>query len=307
MMTIRLNHRQTEEKQCIWMQAGVVHHQLCRIDYECTACRFDRALRRVSDDNRRLREQGKRLKGKRGNIVDWKEKLKELRPRNRPCIHHMKGRIDFKACNSEYKCGSCEFDQYFYDQYTVHAVVKPVDVLDIDGFKIPQGYYLHSGHAWVKVEEGSELRIGIDDFALRLLGPFDRIEAPLVGKTLKQDRADVLMRRGPNRAKILSPVNGVVTAINPRLREQGGLANADPYTEGWVLRVHANTLRQDLKNLMISGESRDFFEKEVDRLYQVIEEEAGPLAADGGFLSDNIYGKMPQLGWDRLTDLFLRT
>ncbi|MFC1516664.1 glycine cleavage system protein H [Thermodesulfobacteriota bacterium] len=307
MVSIRLNHRQTERKPCIWMQAGVVNKRFCPIDYECTSCRFDRALRRVSDENRRLREQGKRPGGKKGKIVFWKEKMNELSPRRRPCVHHMKGRIDFKACNMEYTCGSCEFDQYFYDQYTVHAVVKPVDVLDIKGFKIPQGYYLHYGHAWVKIEGGSELRIGIDDFALRLLGPFDCIEAPLVGKRLKQDRPDVLMRRDTHKAKILSPVSGVVTAINPRLRDQGGLANANPYSEGWVLRVHSDTLRQDLRNLMISSESKDFFEKEVDRLYDVIEEEAGPLAADGGHLSDNIYGKMPQLGWNKLSNLFLRT
>ena len=306
-MTIRLNHRQTKEKPCIWMQAGVVNRRICQIDYECSACRFDRALRRVSDENRKLREQGGRLKGKRGNIIDWKEKLNQLPSRKRPCIHHMKGRIDFKACNSEYQCGSCEFDQYFYDQYTVHAVVKPVDVLDIQGFRIPQGYYLHHGHTWVKVEEGSEIRIGIDDFALRLLGPFDRIEAPLVGKKLRQNQPEVFIYRGEHKATILSPVSGVVTAVNPRLREQGGLANANPYSEGWVLRVHSGTLRQDLRNLMISSESKDFFKDEIARLYNVIEEEAGPLAADGGHLSDNIYGKMPQLDWDRLTDMFLRT
>ncbi|MEE8554031.1 MAG: hypothetical protein V3S72_12095, partial [Desulfobacterales bacterium] len=187
------NRQKNNPDPCIWMQAGVVYRRICQSDYQCTTCRFDRALRRVCEKNNRLKEHGKTLKGKQGKIVFWKEKLTERPHWQRPCLHHMKRRIEFKACNREYRCGNCEFDQYFNDQYTVHAVVRPVDFLDIDGFKIPQGFYLHRGHAWMKVEEGSEVRMGVDDFALRLLGPLDQIEAPLVGKTLKQDRADIMM------------------------------------------------------------------------------------------------------------------
>lgn len=308
MGAFRLENRQENNQDpCIWMQAGVVNRRICQSDYQCTTCRFDRALRRVCEKNSRLKEHGKTLKGKQGKIVFWKEKLKERPLWQRPCLHHMKGRIEFKACNREYRCGDCEFDQYFNDQYTVHAVVRPVDFLDIDGFKIPQGFYLHQGHAWIKVEEGSEVRMGVDDFALRLLGPLDQIEAPLVGKTLKQDRADIMMRRGRHKAKILSPVSGVVTAINTRLREQGDLSNQDPYSDGWVLRAHSKNLRQDLKNLMMGRETEDFFTKEVDRLYSVIEEEAGPLAADGGQLGHDIYGSIPQVGWKRLVNCFLHT
>jgi hypothetical protein len=48
-------------------------------------------------------------------------------------------------------------------------------------------------------------------------------------------------------------------------------------------------------------------EGEVARLYELIEEVAGPLAADGGDLSHDIYGHMPQLGWERITKTFLKT
>jgi glycine cleavage system H lipoate-binding protein len=219
----------------------------------------------------------------------------------------MKGRIDFKGCNRDYKCGDCEFDQYFNDQHTVHAVVRPVDFMDIEGIKIPHGFYLHKGHTWVKVEEGSEVRIGLDDFALRVLGPLDDISAPLIGKTIEQNREDIIMSRGSNQAKVLSPVDGVVTAINPKLRNKGRLANQDPYTDGWVLRAHSKNLRKDLQNLMIGSETKDFFKQEVDRLYQVIEDAAGPLAADGGQLGNDIFGNIPQAGWNRLVKLFLHT
>jgi glycine cleavage system H lipoate-binding protein len=268
------------DNPCIWMQAGVVRRKDCRIDFDCTACRFDSVMRHVAADNQRIREEGRTPTGKRGSIIFWHEKLKN---------------------------GNCEFDQYFNDQYSVHAVVRPIDVIDIKGFKIPHGYYLHRGHAWVKIEENDTVRVGLDDFALRLLGPLDRIEAPLMGKEVRRNRADISLSRGTNAAEILSPVSGVVTASNLELRDRGNLANQDPYTDGWVMCLHSTDLRQDLRELMIGDQASDYLDNEINRLYQVIEEEAGPLAADGGYLGDDIYGNLAPNIWKRLTRQFLHT
>jgi glycine cleavage system H lipoate-binding protein len=292
---------------CIWLQAGVVPHKFCRLEYHCAACAYDRAMRRTAAENKQIREKGRIPKGKRGRIVFWKDKLRELPAWKQPCLHHMIGHIEFRACTHDYQCGNCEFDQYFNDQFAVHAVVQPVDVLDVKGFKIPHGFYLHPGHTWVKIEEGSTVRIGLDDFALRLLGPLDQIEAPLMGKQLEKDRQDISLRRAGNDAKLLSPVSGVVTDINPALRERGSRSSEDPYSESWILRLHCNNLRQDLKNLMIGDQAGEYIDKEVNRLYEVIEETAGPLAADGGYLGEDIFGNLPQLGWQKLTREFLRT
>ena len=304
---ININTASENRAPCIWMQAGVARQKFCNIDYQCEACRFDRALRRTARENSRLRQLGEIPQGKSGRIVYWKDRLRELAAWKQPCLHHMKGRIDFRACTHDYQCGNCEFDQYFSDQYTVHAVVRPVDVLDIKGFKIPHGYYLHRGHTWVKIEEGSTVRVGLDDFALRLLGPLDRVDAPLMGKEVKQDRDDILLGRSSNTARVQSPISGVVTDINPELRERGSLANQDPYTQGWVMRLHSQNLRKDIKNLMIGEQASKYLDGEIDRLYEVIEEEAGPLAADGGYLGDDIFGNLPQTSWQKLTRLFLNT
>jgi len=301
------NRTADEDPPCIWMVAGVVTRRLCKIQYHCQSCRFDRIMSRTAEANNKLRQAGRIPEGKRGRIVSWKEKLSALPPWRRPCIHYLKGRINFRVCTAEYHCGQCEFDQYFYDHDNVHAELTPVDYLEIKGFRVPQGYYLHKGHAWARLEESPLVSVGMDDFSLRLLGPLDRIEAPLMGKEVTQGETDITVRRGDLTAKISSPVSGIVTAVNPRLREQGSLANESPFSSGWIIRVFAKNLRQDLRDLMISNETRNFMGEEVTRLYRLIEEVDGPLAADGGYLGTDIYGSMPHLGWERLTDFFLRT
>jgi glycine cleavage system H lipoate-binding protein len=71
---------------------------------------------------------------------------------------------------------------------------------------------------------GGQVRIGLDAFAARLLGPMDRIDLPLMGKPFKRDHGGYPHeRRGALNADLLSPVSGVVTAFNPdRAQPQPG-------------------------------------------------------------------------------------
>ncbi|MFO7687919.1 MAG: hypothetical protein R6V60_17710 [Desulfobacterales bacterium] len=292
---------------CIWMQAGVVRHKLCRTDFQCAACRYDAVLHRLAEENRGRVKQAAAHADKRSKIVSWKLKLGERPPWKRPCLHHMKGRIEYRACTNAYRCSDCEFDQYFFDQFSVHATVQPVDLIDIGGFKIPQGFYLHRGHAWVKIEAENTVRVGLDEFVLRTIGPLDRIDAPRIGKTVRQNAPDIALRRGLSTAKALAPVSGVVTATNPKLLEQGRVKSREAYSTGWIMRIHADNLRRDLKDLMINSETAVFIEKETRHLYRAIEETIGPLAADGGQLVEDICGQLPMLGWTKLARLFLRS
>jgi glycine cleavage system H lipoate-binding protein len=292
---------------CIWMQAGVVRRKSCRTDYQCAACRYDAVLQRLTEENHRRGKQVGSPAGKKSKIVSWKDKLNERPPRKRPCLHHMKGRIEYRACTNAYHCSDCEFDQFFFDQFSVHAAVQPIDLIDIEGFKIPQGFYLHRGHTWAKIEEENTVRVGLDEFVFRTIGPVDRIDTPLIGKTVRQDAPDIALRRGIKSAKALSPISGVITATNPKLLDHGRVDSREAYSDSWIMRIHADNLRRELKDLMINAETAVFIEKETRRLYRVIEEAAGPLAADGGQLVEDIYGQLPQLGWTNIARLFLRS
>lgn len=298
---------QDKSHACIWMQAGVVSRKFCPHNYQCMSCRYDRVLHRLAEENRKLRAMGIMGSGKRAKIVSWKEKLLAKPPASRPCLHHMKARIDVKACNNAYRCSDCEFDQYFDEQFSVHAALKPIGLIDIEGFKFPHGVYLHPGHTWMKIEEDNTVRVGLDEFILRALGPLDSISMPLLGKEVQQDQPDITLARGANIVKMLSPISGVVTAANPKMKTLSGFGYADAYADGWILRIHTDDLRRELKNLKMEAETTEFIGDEIERLYMVIEDAVGPLAADGGQLVEDICGKLPQLDWTKLARSFLRT
>ncbi|WP_299978389.1 glycine cleavage system protein H [Desulfobacula sp.] len=290
---------------CLWMQAGVVKQKKCIRDFLCTTCRFDRALRKVCHENEHHQKQSAILQGKKDNLVFWKEKLKKQPLARRPCIHHMKGRIDFKTCPKTYNCIDCEFDQYFHDQFKVYTVLKPVEFNDISGVSLPVGYYLHSGHTWVKIEDHNTVRIGIDDFASRVLGKFTTIKTPLMGKQVFQGKNAIHISRNGHKASFFSPVSGVITEVNSQVNQNPGLINHDPYIDGWVLSLYCPNLKQDLKQLMFMDSNKSFMNREVDRLYAFLEEETQLAAADGGRLGSDLFGNLPKISWNRLLKLFI--
>jgi len=299
------NHPVQKQSICVWTQAEIANHEVCEDSYECPTCDFDKEMRKIAKENKSIRKSGKKPQGKNASVVFWKDRLREQPLSKRPCTHYMKQQIDFKTCTNDYNCTNCDFDQYFNDQYSVHAVIKPVDVLNIEGFKLPQGYYFHPGHTWIKIEGNSEVRIGIDDFAFHLLGPPDKIETPLIGKEIQQNQADIVIKRGENIANLISPISGIVTAINPILRDSGDLAHQNPYSDGWVMRVHSTNLRKELKNLIIGDEAKEALDSDIKRVFGLIEAHSMPLAADGGYLCDDVFSAFPQIGWEQWVEQFL--
>ena len=302
---MNLSLLQKTTPDCLWTQAGVVLKKKCYKEFACTSCRFEKTMASVCKDNEILRGKGIAPQGKKAGFVFWTDRLMKMPLAKRPCIHHMKGHIGFKNCTNAYHCIDCEFEQYFYDQFKVNTVLKPVKFEDFHGISLPSGYYLHPGHTWIKIEDQGMVRMGIDDFAGKLLGKFDAVSTPLIGKKLTQGETAFTLSRDGHEVSFVSPVNGVITEVNARISSKPGLINDDPYTDGWVFILHCPTLKQDLKRLMFMDSSKGFMGESVNRLYDFLEEEAGIKAADGGTLVADIYGNLPGTSWETLVKKFI--
>jgi hypothetical protein len=128
-----------------------------------------------------------------------------------------------------------------------------------------------------------------------------------MGKELDQGKVGWGLKRRDNLADVLSPIDGVIIEVNSEIREQPGAANREPYGGGWLFMVRTPDVKATIGKLMTDQSSLSWMNDEVQSLENMIEDVAGPLAADGGFLADDIYGNMPDLGWKNLTHAFLKT
>ncbi len=277
---------------CIWMQTGVVEFKSCNNYYDCMSCKYDLGMQ-------------KRVE--KGQQISWQEAMRKRPSLDRICRHSLTNRINRRACAYDYQCATCDFDQFFEDTWSPKTGSLPIDIQKVKGFDIPMGYYFHNGHTWARIESGGYMRIGLDDFALKLLGKADALKLPLMGKELDHNKVGWGLKREQNLADVLSPVDGVIVEVNAKVRENPGLANHNPYGEGWLFMVRTPDIKSGAKRLMGDTDSIDWMNGEVNKLEGMIENVAGPLAADGGYLTNDIYGNLPDLGWNNLTKAFLRT
>jgi glycine cleavage system H lipoate-binding protein len=277
---------------CVWMQAGVVGFKNCNNFYDCTTCKYDLGMKK---------------KVELGTQMSWQDAMRSRPGLERICRHSMTNRIETRQCAYDYLCGQCDFDQFFEDVWGTKTNSPPHEIQNVKGFDVPMGYYFHDGHAWARIESGGCVRVGMDDFSGKLLGKSDSLDLPLMGKELKQNTAGWGLKRNDNLADILSPVDGVIVEVNSEVREKPETANHKPYEQGWLFVVRTPDIKGTFKKLMTDTEGLQWIGDEVEKLENIIEEVAGPLAADGGYLTSDIYGNVPELGWKRLTETFLKT
>ena len=91
-------------------------------------------------------------------------------------------------------------------------------------------------HEWIKVE-GNEATIGITEFAHSELGDIVYVDIASLGKEVAKDEVFGTVEAVKTVSDLFMPVTGTVTEINPALNNQPDLVNADPYGEGWMVKI----------------------------------------------------------------------
>jgi len=145
--------------------------------------------------------------------------------------------------------------------------------------------------------------VGIDDFSARLIGRVDRASVPAVGVAVKENNVCFLLHSGPRTVRLVSPANGVVKTVNPKVAADPSILNDDPYSEGWIFSMR---LKEDaVKGLYHENVARKWFESEVERLQRVFTSDLGMTATDGGEALTDISSRLNDAQWGKIVSQFL--
>jgi glycine cleavage system H protein len=175
----------------------------------------------------------------------------------------------------------------------------------VRGFHLKTDYYYHPKHVWVSPtpEDEGEARIGIDDFAGRLIGRIDRASVPGENMPVKENSICFLLHSGQRTVRLVAPANGVIKAVNPRVAADPSVINDDPYDEGWIFSMK-------LKGNAVAGMyhknvARKWLENEVERLQRTFASDLGMTATDGGEALLDISGRLSEAQWGKIISQFL--
>ena len=123
---------------------------------------------------------------------------------------------------------------------------------------IPENLSYAKTHEWVSFINDTTARIGISDFAQHELGDLVFINLPEEGDTVTAGDAFGDVESVKAVSDILSPVTGVISAVNQELLDKPESINESPY-DSWFIEVTDITAKSEL---MTASEYGDFCDKE---------------------------------------------
>jgi len=180
---------------------------------------------------------------------------------------------------------------------------RPVPGL-VGGFNVPDNLRYHPGHTWALSESPSLVRVGMDDFASKLIGKVDRLALPQRGQWIRQGQKIATIFRDGAAVDMVSPIEGSVADVNDNVAVDPQLAQKDPYGEGWLVTVQSPDAKTNFRNLIGGAMARWWTEESAGRLQRKVPMFAGALAQDGGVAVGNLAEQIPDKEWASITKEF---
>jgi len=214
------------------------------------------------------------------------------------------GEVSFRLCDNSFRCSTCEFHQSLLDRTSIEFPLIEEEYTWVAGYLVPLHLYFYRGHTWARVECNGIVRVGIDDFAAKLVGKVEKVELPKIGEQICQGTPASELKQNGHKARIRSPMDGVVVAVNPNwTKEEHSLK--DPYGKDWMFLLEPANLKQDLTSLLYGYDAKAWMNADAERLFNILQAKLGPTALKGALLTPQVWEKIPETEWQTMLKQFL--
>ncbi|HVN48837.1 MAG TPA: glycine cleavage system protein H [Bacteroidota bacterium] len=168
------------------------------------------------------------------------------------------------------------------------TVQQNATVATAEQFAIPKGYFISNTHTWLEMVFSGEARIGIDDFAQKVIGRVEHINVVSPGTEVKRGEPIATVYHGTQTLTIAAPVSGKIIKTNQRVLAEPQLLNTDPYIGGWITLIAPNNISSEIKLLTIAEDAANWLKKEIARFRDFIkvQTQTGTLAPVGVTMLD---------------------
>jgi CheY-like chemotaxis protein len=174
-------------------------------------------------------------------------------------------------------------------------------------FQIPGGVFISDGHCWANVGEDGSVKVGLDDFAKKIIGKIDSIGLPNLGMTVKKGQSLFTIEQGMRNISFSSPVSGKVKEINKFINQEIESLNITPYDQNWICVIDADDLDAELPDLKIGKSAVSFYQEDIERLKEMKrklktgkETDFGP----NGVIYSGEMEKLDDISWKRFSEAF---
>jgi glycine cleavage system H protein len=103
--------------------------------------------------------------------------------------------------------------------------------------ELPGDLLYTNDHEWLRRESDGSVTLGITDHATSALGDLVYVELPEVGQDIDAGGEMAVVESVKAASDVYAPVAGSVVAVNEDLSDDPEKINADPYGDGWIVRM----------------------------------------------------------------------
>jgi len=104
---------------------------------------------------------------------------------------------------------------------------------------IPEELLYTKDHEWVRIE-GKKATIGITDFAQGELGDIVYVDITTLGQQVAEHEVFGTVEAVKTVSDLYMPLAGKIIEVNKGLDTSPEKVNADPYGEGWMVKVEVS-------------------------------------------------------------------
>ena len=106
--------------------------------------------------------------------------------------------------------------------------------------ELPGDLLFTSEHEWLRRDDDGNVTIGITDHAQAALGDLVYVELPEVGLEVEGGGDLAVVESVKAASDVYAPIDGTVVEINEDLAKDPEIINADPYGDGWLVKLQPN-------------------------------------------------------------------
>ena len=170
-------------------------------------------------------------------------------------------------------------------------------------FAIPGGVFISTGHCWTSLEQEGSVKIGIDDFAKKLIGKIDSLELPNLGRDIKAGQPLFTVKQGQKSITFNAPVSGKITRTNTLLNTNLEALDLNPYDTNWICIIDTDNIDEEVKNLHIGKGAVTFYQDELDR-YMELRKSTGGKTEEQLYIGE--FEKFSDADWEKMSVEFFK-
>jgi len=177
-----------------------------------------------------------------------------------------------------------------------HPALTPAD------FRPRPDRYYDPGHTFVELEPDGTVAIGVDRFVREMMADFRLVGLVTPGQTVSRGQPIAELRSNGRTARVLSPIDGVVTHLHPAIPDEG--------VEPPLYTIAPQNLSEHLNRMSVGEQTLMWLKGEIVKLQgvaaQLMPKPAlvGATSADGGLARDPLVSECDEAQFTKIKNTF---